>query len=97
MDYLKELWSIVEERIRNPKEGSYTSSLASKGVAYTARKFGEESIELIIASLNESNRRVIEEAADVIYHLMVLLALREVKFEDVVDELERRARHRGGK
>ncbi len=82
--------------MKNPREGSYTSSLASKGITYVARKFGEESVELIVASLRESDKRVIEEAADVIYHLMVLLAVRGIKFEEVVEELERRARHRGG-
>ncbi len=97
MEYLKELWSVIEDRVRNPREGSYTSSLASKGVSYVARKFGEESVELIVASLRESDKRVVEEAADVVYHLMVLLAVRGIKFEDVVNELERRAKHRGGR
>ena len=95
MEYLRELWSVIEDRVKNPREGSYTSSLVSKGIAYVARKFGEESVELIVASLRESDKRVVEEAADVIYHLMVLLVARGVKFEDVVNELEKRARHRG--
>ncbi len=94
MEYLKELWNVVKDRVEKPKDGSYTSSLVAKGIPYVARKFGEESIELIVASLSEDKKRVIEEAADVIYHLMVLLAAKGVDFEDVVKELESRARHR---
>ncbi len=97
LDYLKELWEVIVDRVNNPKEGSYTSSLAKKGKGYVARKVGEEAVEVIVAALDEGKDALIYESADLIYHLMVLLAVSGASWEDVVKELENRARHRGGK
>ena len=97
MDYLSELWEVVLDRVKNPKEGSYTSSIALKGKGYAARKVGEEAVEVIVAALDEDKASLVYEAADLVYHLMVLLAVSGASWEEVVKELESRARHRGGK
>ena len=96
MDYLQELWEVVLDRVENPKDGSYTSKIAIKGKGYVARKVGEEAVEVIVASLAEDKASLVYEAADLIYHLMVLLAVSGASWEEVVKELESRARHRGG-
>ncbi len=94
MSYLDELWRVVKERVEKMPKNSYTAELARRGLPYAARKFGEESVEFIVASLSEDKASVVYEAADVIYHLMVVLALRGVSWDAVVKELEARARHR---
>ncbi|UXD21233.1 phosphoribosyl-ATP pyrophosphatase [Ignicoccus pacificus DSM 13166] len=96
MDYLQELWEVILNRVKNPREGSYTSKIAMKGKGYAARKVGEEAVEVIVAALEEGKDSLVYEAADLIYHLMVLLAISGVSWEEVVKELESRARHRGG-
>ena len=77
------------------REKSYTKSLLDKGPAHCARKFGEEAIELTIAAAAQDEAAVRAEAADVLYHLMVLLKAREVPFDSVVRELESRTRQSG--
>jgi len=97
LSYLDELWEVIMDRVRNPKDGSYTSSIARKGKGYAARKVGEEAVEVIVAALNEDKASLVYEAADLVYHLMVLLAVSGASWEEVIKELESRARHRGGK
>ena len=87
---LEELEKIVTERIREKPPGSYTAMLAEKGVSYVARKLGEEAIELIVEAVRGQRERVIEETADLLYHLIVLLALTKVRLEEVFKELEER-------
>lgn len=89
-DFLETLQSIIVDRIENPIDGSYTARLVSMGTLKVAQKFGEESVELALATLAESDGRVTDEAADVIYHLLVLLSQRGIGLSEVVDELERR-------
>ncbi|MEM0370959.1 MAG: phosphoribosyl-ATP diphosphatase, partial [Ignisphaera sp.] len=69
---------------------SYTVQLVSKGIEYVARKFGEESIEVIVAALTESRERFISEVADLLYHLLVLMVLKNITPEDIAKELLRR-------
>ncbi len=90
MNVLDELWNVIKDRIENPREGSYTSELASKGKQYVARKVGEEAVEVIVAALYEGKDSLVYEAADLIYHLMVLLAVSGVEWKDVLRELEAR-------
>jgi phosphoribosyl-ATP pyrophosphohydrolase/phosphoribosyl-AMP cyclohydrolase len=71
--------------------GSYTTELLETGIGACARKVGEEAVELSIAALDESDERVVEEAADLVYHLYVLLAARGLDVAAVEDELRRRA------
>jgi len=88
--FLESLEAIIAERLRTAPEDSYTARLAQRGVAAVAQKVGEEGVELALAAAVESDVRVKEEAADLIYHLVVLLALRGLALRDVVAELERR-------
>ncbi len=92
---IHELFNIIEDRKRNPKEGSYTNNLFEAGQDRIAQKIGEEAVELVIAASNQSNDRVIEESADLIYHLLVLLAYKDITLADIERELE--ARHLGAK
>jgi len=88
--FLETLEAIIGERLRTAPEKSYTARLAQRGIAKVAQKVGEEGVELALAAVVESDARVKEEAADLIYHLELLLALRGLSLRDVVAELERR-------
>jgi phosphoribosyl-ATP pyrophosphohydrolase len=92
---LDDLAEIIDRRAAASAEKSYTRSLLDKGAAHCARKFGEEAIELTIAAAAEDEEAVRAEAADVLYHLMVLLRARGVSFGSVVRELESRTRQSG--
>jgi phosphoribosyl-AMP cyclohydrolase / phosphoribosyl-ATP pyrophosphohydrolase len=85
------LWRTIAERAAERPAGSYTTELLDAGIGACARKVGEEAVEVTVAALDESDERVIEEAADLVYHLYVLLAARELDIAQVDDEL--RARH----
>jgi len=90
--FAPELWRTIAERARERPAGSYTTELLEAGVGAAARKVGEEAVELTVAALDESDERVIEEAADLVYHLYVLLASRGLDIAQVEDELARRTR-----
>src|SRR5436190_16356887 len=80
------LWRTISERAAARPEGSYTAKLLGEGVPAVARKVGEEAVELVVAGLAESDERVIEESADLVYHLYVLLAARGVDLAAVDEE-----------
>jgi phosphoribosyl-ATP pyrophosphohydrolase/phosphoribosyl-AMP cyclohydrolase len=84
------LWRTVVERVRERPDGSYVASLAEAGVARAAQKLGEEAVEAAIAAAAHDGR-LVSEAADVLFHLYVLLAVAGVDVSDVEDELARRA------
>jgi phosphoribosyl-AMP cyclohydrolase / phosphoribosyl-ATP pyrophosphohydrolase len=84
------LWRTVVERVRDRPEGSYVASLAEAGVERAAQKLGEEAVEAAIAA-TANDGRLVSEAADVLFHLYVLLAVAGVDVSDVEDELARRA------
>jgi phosphoribosyl-AMP cyclohydrolase / phosphoribosyl-ATP pyrophosphohydrolase len=86
------LWRTISERALDRPAGSYTTELLEAGIGACARKVGEEAVELSIAALDESDERVVEEAADLVYHLYVLLASRGLDIAAVEDELARRSR-----
>jgi phosphoribosyl-AMP cyclohydrolase / phosphoribosyl-ATP pyrophosphohydrolase len=86
------LWRTISERAAERPEGSYTTKLLAEGTAAVARKVGEEAVEVVTASLAESDERLVSESADLLYHLYVLLASRGVDLAAVEDELARRAR-----
>ena len=86
------LWRTIAERAQERPTGSYTTELLEAGVGACARKVGEEAVELSVAALDESDERVDEVAADLVYHLYVLLAARGLDVSQVEDELARRAR-----
>ena len=90
-DFITELTTLIADRKANPKPGSYTNKLlADKNKA--AQKVGEEATEVIIAALAQSDERVIEEMADLIYHSLVLLETRDLSWSDVVAALKKRHR-----
>jgi phosphoribosyl-AMP cyclohydrolase / phosphoribosyl-ATP pyrophosphohydrolase len=89
--FAPELWRTIAQRAATRPEGSYTTQLLEGGVGAVARKVGEEAVELTVAALDESDERVVEEAADLVYHLYVLLAARGLDVTQVEDELRARA------
>ncbi len=90
LEFLRTLEQVIEERITAAGEQSYTARLAAAGPLAVAQKLGEEGIETALAAVAETPERVVAEAADLIYHLLVLLQLRGLTLADVVVELERR-------
>ncbi len=92
---LDDLAEIIDRRADASAEMSYTRSLLDRGAAHCARKFGEEAIELTVAAVAQDEAAVRAEAADVLYHLLVLLRSRGVAFQSVVSELESRTRQSG--
>ena len=86
------LQRIVAEYKKNPEDGAYTSFLFARGVDRIAKKVGEEAVEFVIASKNSEKEGVINEAADLLYHTMVLLAAKGVKISEVCSELCKRNR-----
>ena len=87
---LSRLWGIVESRKAEMPEGSYTAELFSKGMQEIAKKVGEEGVEVAVAALAQTDDRVVYEAADLMYHLMVLLSARGLDWDAVEEELARR-------
>ena len=87
---IEELYKIINTRIKNKNKNSYTNSLIKLGPKKIAQKFSEESNELVIDYLVGSKKRTIEEAADVIYHLLVLLRSKKISLEEINKELTKR-------
>jgi phosphoribosyl-ATP pyrophosphohydrolase len=88
-DFLTRLTALIADRKINPKAGSYTNQLLADQ-AKAAQKVGEEAVEVVVAALNQSDQRLVEEMADLIYHSLVLLESRDLSWTEVVEELERR-------
>ena len=87
---LEKLESVITERKNNPSASSYTSSLFSKGINKIAQKVGEEAVELVIESKDENKEKFLSEAADLLYHYLVLLQAKNYKLEDVTNILAQR-------
>jgi len=90
LGFIEELYSTIISRARSKKKNSYTNLLLNKGKNKIAQKIGEESTELIIDYLNGSKKRTIEEASDLIYHLLVLLYSKKISIKDIKKELTKR-------
>lgn len=90
MTALSRLAATIEARKGADPDGSWTATLLAKGPERCAEKFGEEAVEAIIEAVKGDRARLTSEAADVLYHLLVMLAARDVTLEDVLAELERR-------
>ena len=95
MDAFEKLYEQALERKESPKENSYTNYLLDKGVEKITKKVGEESTEVVIASIKGDNGELVEELADLFYHLAVLLVNQGVEPGEVVAELERRSLKEG--
>lgn len=89
-DILQELYRVIKERIEQKSDNSYTYSLYKKGLEEILKKVGEESIEVVISSRHQPKSRFIYEVADLIYHLMVLMVVKNVTLNDIFNELKSR-------
>ncbi len=87
---LQSLFDLIRDRQQHPAAESYTSRLFAEGLPKIAQKVGEESAEVMVAALAQSDQRLIEEVADLTYHTLVLLAARGLTPADVMAELEKR-------
>jgi phosphoribosyl-ATP pyrophosphohydrolase len=92
---LADLAGIVAARARSGDAGSYTARLIGEGVERCAKKFGEEAVEAALAAVGADEAALTAEAADVLYHLLVLLEARRVPLAAVMAELEKRTRQTG--
>ncbi|MGD0023629.1 MAG: phosphoribosyl-ATP diphosphatase [Xanthobacteraceae bacterium] len=92
---LKDLEKRVQDRAQSSPEVSYTRKLLERGIAHCAKKLGEEAVEAAIAAVGEDRDRMIAEAADVLYHLLVVLHARGIALEEVEAELGARTRQSG--
>ena len=92
---LADLANRVHERAKAPASESYTAMLIGRGVAYCAKKLGEEAIETSMAAVHEDKGRLVAEAADLLYHLLVVLEARGVTLSEVEAELEKRTAQSG--
>ena len=91
--FLKYLQNFIERRRHEMPEGSYTTTLFQKGINRIAQKVGEEAVETVIEATNGTEDRLIYEASDLIYHLIVLLTSKGLRIDDLARELKKR--HKG--
>jgi phosphoribosyl-ATP pyrophosphohydrolase/phosphoribosyl-AMP cyclohydrolase len=88
--FLTELQDFINKRKEEMPEGSYTTSLFTKGINKIAQKVGEEALETVIEATNGTNDHLVYEASDLLYHLLVLLTEKGLRIEDVASELQKR-------
>ena len=91
MSELRKQYETAVDRKNNPEEGSYTTYLFNKGLEKILKKVGEESTEVIIASLNGSKEELVGEINDLIYHVLVLMVEKGITLEDIEEEMVRRS------
>jgi len=90
MTIFEDVFNVIMDRKKKPKEGSYTNYLFDKGIDKILKKFGEEATEVVIAAKNPDAEEIKYEISDLLYHMMVLMAERGVTWEDVTQELAER-------
>lgn len=90
LGFLSYLEKLIESRKTADKDSSYTASLLQGPLRRAAQKVGEEGVETALAAVAETDDKLVSEAADLVYHLLVLLAAKDVKFADVIEELKGR-------
>ena len=90
MRVFDEVFAVIEDRKQNPKEGSYTNYLFDKGIDKILKKLGEEATEIVIAAKNPNPNEIKYEIADFLYHMMVLMAEKNVTWEEITTELANR-------
>ena len=88
--FLHQLESVIKERKNNPNDSSYTTSLFKKGINKIAQKVGEEAVELVIEAKDDNKDLFLGEAADLLYHYLVLLAAKDISLEEVLNLLKQR-------
>ncbi len=89
-NFLFELESIIQNRMKNPVEGSYTNLLLKKGLNKIAQKVGEEAVELVIEAKDENKEKFLNEAADLMYHYLLLVNAKGFQLNEVVNILRSR-------
>jgi phosphoribosyl-ATP pyrophosphohydrolase/phosphoribosyl-AMP cyclohydrolase len=87
---IRQLYDLIAERKETRPDGSYTTRLFDEGIDKIVKKLGEEAVETVIAAKNESTQRIVEETADLLYHLLVTLVERGVTLEEIQMELQKR-------
>ena len=90
LDFLKKLQDFIDQRKAEMPEGSYTTSLFRSGTAKIAQKVGEEAVETVIEAMANNDERLIYEASDLLYHLIVLMTHKGFRLEDLARELQKR-------
>lgn len=88
--FIRYLAEIIHDRKQNPTDGSYTASLFAKGINKVAQKVGEEAVELVIESKDENKDLFLGEAADLLFHYLVLLEAKGIELDEVLDVLIKR-------
>ena len=89
-NFIFQLEKIIEDRYENPSEESYVNKLRKKGLNKIAQKVGEEGVETVIAALNETETDLINEASDLVFHLLVLLKEKNLSLKTIAENLESR-------
>lgn len=92
-EFLHQLESIINQRHEDPDTASYTSSLFAKGINKVAQKVGEEAVELVIEAKDSNDELFVNEAADLLFHYLILLKAKGMQLKDVVKVLEERNKH----
>ncbi len=92
---LEKLATVIGQRSQSNDDNSYTRLLISKGIEHCSKKFGEEVVELIMATVQGDKKQTVRESADVLYHFLVMLEASDVDFDEVMAELESRTRQSG--
>lgn len=90
VEFFKYLQTVIQDRKANPSEGSYTNKLFAKGINKVAQKVGEEAVELVIEAKDDNRELFLGEAADLMYHYIVLLTAKGETLEDVAEVLRKR-------
>lgn len=90
LEFLVQLQDLIDQRKKDMPEGSYTTTLFNKGINKIAQKVGEEAVELVIEAKDQNDDLFLNEAADLVYHLFVLLTEKGYRIEDVQKILEDR-------
>ncbi len=89
-NFLFELEKVIRERKQKPKENSYTSKLFAEGINKIAQKVGEEAVELVIEAKDDNDESFKNEAADLLFHLLVMFAEKDIELTEVLETLEKR-------
>src|ERR1700760_805780 len=92
---IHDLAATIDARAASGGEASYTKKLLDKGAEHCAKKFGEEAVETVIATIENNREHLIAETADVLFHLLVLLKSRGISLEEVESELAQRTNMSG--
>lgn len=89
---IDKLYKIIKDRKQKMPDGSYVASLFTKGTDHIIQKVGEEAVEVVIATKNSDRKRIIEESADLIFHLLILFTNKDITLVQIEEELEKRVK-----